>query len=131
MEWDFTSAQVWKGEVDYTLEDFLRDLRSEIDCNFEGKDDKWREMATQGFYRVMYFSCLGKSPKEVSEILHMDEELVEGVLKELKPNIGMLTAIFMGHFLRNLKASGGMLPTAENLRIINGHMGRFHTLHNL
>lgn len=131
MEWDFTPSQVMKGEVNYTIEDFLRDLRSEMDYNFEKKDDKFREKATQAFYRVMYFSSLGKSPREVSEMLCMDEQLVTDVLKELKPNIEMFIAIVMRQFLCNLKASGGMLPNTENLRLINGRMRRFHNLHNL
>lgn len=131
MEWDFTPTQVWKGEVTYTFEDFLRDLRTEMDYNFGKQDDKWREKATQGFYRVMYFSSLGKSPKEVSEMLHMKEDLVSDVIKELGSDIEMFNSIVMGHFLFNLKASGGLLPDAENWRLINSQMRRFHSLHNL
>ena len=33
MEWDFTPSEVSIGKVAYTLEDFLRDLRVEIDMN--------------------------------------------------------------------------------------------------
>ena len=34
MDWDFTPTQVMKGEIEYSLSDFYRDLEKQVKTNF-------------------------------------------------------------------------------------------------
>ncbi|MCX6734512.1 MAG: hypothetical protein NTZ25_01215 [Candidatus Peregrinibacteria bacterium] len=131
MEWDFTTSQVSIGEVDYKLEDFLRDLRVETDTNFPKYNDEQKERLFKLFYGVMYFKFNGHDGKEIGKTFNVDPEFVEIIVNENKANIEMLGAIIMNVFLKNLQDTNGMLSDAENLCLMNAGLRRFHTQHNL
>lgn len=131
MEWNFTPSQVSTGEVDYKLEDFLRDLRVEIDTNFPEYEDDKRKSLCRLFYGVMYFKFNGHANSEIAKTFKVDAELVKIIENENKANMEMLGGIIMNVFLKNLQETNGMLSEAENLRLTNAKLKHFHSINNL
>lgn len=132
MEWDFTTKQVMKGEVDYDLEQFFEDLREEVDYNFNEvfEPDRLKNVA-ELFYRVMYFMTLGISVDDVTKKIGAKKEFVQVIIDLNEENLKMLVAIIQGLFLKNLQESGGYLSDSLNLRMVNAQMRKFHKKHKL
>lgn len=131
MEWDFTSSQIMKGEVVYTQEDFLNDLRVEIAENFSNYEDQKRERVLNIFYTVIYMHCIEYDVDAIEKKTQVGKDLITLILTETKANCSMLRAIIMADFLKNLKSSGGSLSDRHNLELINASLYKFHHEHNL
>ena len=99
MNWDFTGAQVVKGEVAYSLEEFRKDLYAEVQENFSDYDKK----ELDGIYQLAYDVCYcTATQRKLGELLaHCKQMGVKADLKYLMlirdsnlNNIDMLKAIF-------------------------------------
>jgi hypothetical protein len=99
MNWDFTGAQVVKGEVAYSLEEFRKDLYAEVRENFSDYDTK----ELDGIYQLAYDVCYcTATQRQLGELLaHCKQMGVRADLKYLMlirdsnlNNIDMLKAIF-------------------------------------
>ncbi len=99
MEWTFTPEQVVKGEVDYTLEEFRKDLYEEVKINFP--EYTAGELTT--IYRLAYDVCYCiATNRDLSTLLQYCRDKGLGVdLKYLElirdsnlSNIDMLKALF-------------------------------------
>ena len=99
MNWDFTRAQVVKGEVAYSLEEFRKDLYAEVKENFSDYEKK----ELDGIYQLAYDVCYcTATQRKLGELLaHCQQKGVQADLKYLMlirdcnlNNIDMLKAIF-------------------------------------
>lgn len=99
MLWEFTPEQVVKGEVDYKLEDFRRDLREEVAGNLGG-DEVDEELLQRSFdviYDLCYWEATGKEFDDFIATLEEDaplqEPVLRGIREHMRDNITMLGAI--------------------------------------
>jgi len=99
MNWDFTGAQVVKGEVAYSLEEFRKDLYAEVKENFSD----YEKTELDGIYQLAYDVCYcTATQRKLGELLaHCQQKGVRADLKYLMlirdcnlNNIDMLKAIF-------------------------------------
>lgn len=118
MKWDFTPSEVMEGEVNYSLEDFFRNLWEEAKSrvskkdfnhlpNGKEKDRRYNEAIREVFnfeYGLCYLSVIKKS--YLKHVLkhsgESDREIIEKAIEENKGNIDMLHAIFIRHIERGL-----------------------------
>ncbi len=131
MEWDFTSSQVMRGEVTYTQEEFVNDLRVEITKNFPNYEEQKRERVHKIFYTVIYMNCIEYDADSIEKKTQLGKDFITLILSETKANCSMLRAIIMADFLKNLKLSGGSLSDRHNLELVNASLYKFHHEHNL
>lgn len=119
MKRNFTPTQVTMGKVDYSLEEFLRDLWEEVKSNIpkevlnhlpEGKerDKKYNEAIREIFnfvYEVCYLAVVEKSYLKLvlKQSNEVERKLIKKTIKENKSNIDMLYAILRMHIARGLK----------------------------
>jgi len=99
MNWDFTGAQVVKGEVAYSLEEFRKNLYAEVKENFSD----YEKTELDGIYQLAYDVCYcTATQRKLGELLaHCQQKGVQADLKYLMlirdcnlNNIDMLKAIF-------------------------------------
>ena len=99
MEWTFTAEEVVKGEVDYTIEEFRRDLYEEVKINFPEYSSKEMETIFSIAYDVCF--CTATS-KELDDLLkHLQDKGIKADKNYLQlirdsnlANIDMLKALF-------------------------------------
>jgi hypothetical protein len=119
MKRNFTPTQVTEGNVDYSLEDFLRDLREDVKSNMseevlnrlpEGKerDRKFNEAIRDIFNFVCEICYLAVVDKAYLRLVlkqsnEVEKKLIKKTIKENKSNIDMLHAILRKHIERGLK----------------------------
>ncbi|MBT4937043.1 hypothetical protein HON22_03925 [Candidatus Peregrinibacteria bacterium] len=126
MEWDFTKSEVLKGKVDYSLENFYRDLKEDVDSAFTEYTALQKEELNKMWYAMMHFAALGNSYKEISKLLSMKINLVEDMLDDSQEDIRMLEAVFMGKYLSNLKEFNGLIGDSTNLELVNAYFKDFY-----
>ncbi len=119
MKRKFTPAQVTEGKVDYSLEEFLRDLWEDVKSNIskevlnrlpEGKkrDRKYNEAIREVFNFVCDICYLAVVEKSYLKLVlkqsnEVERKLIKKTIKENKSNIDMLYAILRMHIARGLK----------------------------
>jgi hypothetical protein len=119
MKRNFTPAQVTEGKVDYSLGEFLRDLREDVKSNMseevlnrlpEGKkrDRKYNEAIREVFNFVCEICYLAVVEKSYLKLVlkqsnEVERKLIKKTIKENKSNIDMLYAILRMHIARGLK----------------------------
>ena len=105
MEFDFTKEQVWKGEVKYTLSDFIRDFKNEIKYQFKKtrKNKTMLERIFKTFYLVVFLKADSKTNKEIHKMTKMPLDLIKMIVKSNTENIEMLEGIIMAKYLNNIK----------------------------
>lgn len=131
MEWDFEVKDVVRGKVEYGLEDFVRDLKEEVEINFGDMSVEKKEYLFKAFYRFMHFSVIGSEKEKMKEWLKLDDDGYDIMVGMLEDNMKMLEAIHMSMFLGNLQASKGFISERDNFRLLNDRLRRFHLKHNL
>jgi len=110
-KWDFTESQIMKGEVDYTLDDFWRDM-------FKWFKENWGDRLSPekqegGFNLLWVFLSLrsnAKSLEETQKIMSkearpIDKEVVKYLDSLHKKDIEILTGIKQKLFLDFFKPS--------------------------
>jgi len=99
MKWEFTGAQVVKGEAEYSLEEFREDFYEEVKENFP----EYSEEALESMYRLAYDVCYcAASQRDLGDLLkHFKKNGIKADMKYLElirdsnlANIDMLKALF-------------------------------------
>jgi len=119
MKRNFTPAQVTEGKVDYSLEEFSRDLWEDVKSNMskeilnrlpegEERDRKYNEATREVFNFVCEICYLAVVEKPYLKLVlkqfnEVERELIKKTIKENKSNIDMLQAILMRHIARGLE----------------------------
>lgn len=106
MTWNFTPTQVMKGEVNYGLDEFRRDLFEQTEFNFGSHFSPERlEHGFNLFWIICHLMATTKSLDEVQSRLSKLEppvgrELIKLIAETHKSDAEMLTAIYQNLFLR-------------------------------
>lgn len=110
MKKNFTPEQVKKGEVSYSIEDFLNDLWEEVRSNLHKKDfgrpsekgieQDFREAGKRVFYFVYEICYLAAVKKAYLEIIlkksdESERKHIKKTIKENRENINLLRAILL------------------------------------
>ena len=82
MQWEFTPEEVVKGEVDYGLEAFRRDLFEEIAANLGSDDETFLQQSFDVIYDLCYWETTGR-----------EAHLLQAIKEHMRDNITMLGAI--------------------------------------
>lgn len=95
MEWEFTSQQVVKGEIDYGLDKFRHDLMQEVALNLPGLGNEQLEPLFRLAYDLCYWLATGKDYDEFEERFQdINTVMFLRALREHgKTNVEMLGAI--------------------------------------
>lgn len=97
MQWEFTPEEVAKGEADYGLVEFRRDLAAEVVMNLVDADEAYVESCFDLIYDLCYWLATGREFTEFAATLEDDAPLAAHVLQAIKEhmrdNITMLGAI--------------------------------------
>lgn len=127
MEFDFTKEQVWKGEVKYTLSDFIRDFKNEIKYQFKKtrKNKTMLERIFKTFYLVVFLKADSKTNKEIHKMTKMPLDLIKMIVKSNTENIEMLEGIIMAKYLNNIKKYQ-FISDGLNSQLVNAWIGHFH-----
>lgn len=109
MVWDFTPSQLMKGEVEYSFDDFGRDLLEEVKVNFgDGLSADKLERAFD--FNWIYCHLKATEPSDEAILtklsgweLPTDKEFFDIMGEINKENSEMLTAIYQNLFLEFYK----------------------------
>lgn len=120
-----TRKQIYTGEVDYTLDDFIKDFRKQAGEDWGSElDNKKNRTKTvyQSILLLIVFASQGKSPKLINEILAgKDTKEMRETLKEItdryEQEIKILEGLQMKMFLDNLQEYG--VSDSLNLKLLN------------
>ncbi len=97
MQWEFTPEQVAKGDADYGLCEFRRDLAAEVKMNLVDGDEAYLQRSFDLIYDLCYWLATGREFADFAATLEDDEPLDAGVLQAIKEhmrdNVTMLGAI--------------------------------------
>lgn len=99
MKWKFSSEQVAKGEVHYSLREFREDFLQEVKDNFEDFEDDQLEAMYSLAYDVCYCCAVRKDLKSLlahckKKGVKVDMKYLELIRNSNTDNIEMLKAIF-------------------------------------
>ncbi len=113
MKWSFTPKQVIEGEVNYTLEEFVRELWGEVKSKIskeefnrfpEGQErEKKYYKAIKDVFNFEYeicYVCAIKKPyldAVIEQFNGEEKEIIKKTTKENKGNIDMLHALLVKH----------------------------------
>lgn len=106
MEWEFTPQQVVKGETDYGLDAFRRDLMREVALNMPGIDNARLQRAFSLAYDLCYWLATGRDYGEFED--HFEDLGTLMFLRALrehgKANVDMLGAILQRMIMDGVEA---------------------------
>lgn len=99
MQWNFTGEQVIRGEVDYSLEEFRKDLYAEVKENFPEYGAEQLDSMFRLAYDVCY--CIA-TRRDLGDLLkycrkkgiQADKKYLELIRNSNLANIDMLKALF-------------------------------------
>lgn len=119
MRRNFTPAQVIEGKVDYSLEEFSKDLWEDVKSNMskevlsrlpdgQKRDRKYNKAIREVFNfvcEVCYLAVVEKSylKSVLEQSKEVERKLIKKTIKENKSNIDMLQAILKKHAAKGLK----------------------------
>ncbi|WP_018990488.1 hypothetical protein [Aromatoleum toluclasticum] len=107
MEWEFTAEQVVKGDVDYGLEQFRRDLGEEVRMNMASADELQQQCAYKLIYDMCYALATDRKLDDVLATYAYDPPTCQ-FLREVEPlmsgNVGMLGAILQRMIMDGVEA---------------------------
>jgi len=131
MKTNFNPRDVMLCKVEYTLEDFWRDLLervSEIYSTFpKEKVEAFRHL----IYQILYFTFNEKTPQDIEKQFGLPEGIVEAVLACHKDDFEMLKSVIMGMSLRNMQEVSGVMDDDQNIVLLNAQLRNFHKKYNL
>lgn len=108
MEWEFTSQQVVKGEIDYGLGEFRRDLAQEVRLNLPpGTDQAEGEKLFALVYDLYYWLATGRELADFEREVDADPYLlafVRMVHRHSGTNVEMLGAILQRSIMDGVEA---------------------------
>jgi hypothetical protein len=107
MEWEFTSADVVRGEVGYGLPEFRRDLGEEVRANLPGLDDPELDRLFRMVYDLHYWLATGNEYGEFED-QYADQPqllpLLRAVHAQCTANVEMLGAILQRLIMDGIEA---------------------------
>lgn len=107
MEWEFTAAQLMRGEAVYGLADFRRDLGEEIRGNLPGLDDPEFDRLFRIIYDLHYWLATGHNYGEF-EAQYADQPkllpLLRAIHAQCSANVEMLGAILQRLIMDGVEA---------------------------
>ena len=114
MEWEFTPAQVVKGEAAYDLASFRRDLANEVASNVEANDQTQFQRAYDLVYDLCYWLATGKPLAELLGTFDEDpatRDWLAAIQPHMEGNVNMLGAILQRDIMSEV-ATGQALEQA-------------------
>ena len=124
MKWTFTSDQVANGGVEYSLEEFRRDLYQEVRDNFPD----YRKDKLEGMFRLAYDVCYCEATRGTLSgmISHYQEKGLPVDLKYLelirdsnRDNSAMLKAVLARELAKHMQSG---LSSEEALKRFDEHI---------
>lgn len=117
-------SQIFKSEVEYTLDEFIMDFRERLKDEWKGDLDKENGNKTlfQGLFLIVVFASQGKSKKFISEIVFGGSDkkrmkLLDDMLEIYQKEIEIMESFQMKMFLQNLEKYHA--SDAVNLKLLN------------
>lgn len=111
MEWEFTSADIVRGEVGYGLSEFRRDLGEEIRANLPGLDDPELDRLLRMVYDLHYWLATGNEYREF-ESQYADQPMLLPLLRavhaQCAANVEMLGAILQRLIMEGVEAGASL-----------------------
>lgn len=118
MEWEFTPAQVVKGEVDYDIASFRRDLAQEVAQNVGAGDMPQLQRAYDLVYDLCYWLATGKPLAQLLAAFD-DDPSIRDWLQALQPhmqgNVDMLGAILQRDIMDDVAAGRPLEQALERV----------------
>jgi hypothetical protein len=107
MEWEFTAAQVVRGDAAYGLTEFRRDLGEEVRINLPGLDDGELDRIFRLIYDLHYWLATGNEYRDFEDQLADQPKLVpllRAVRQQCAANVEMLGAILQRLIMEGVEA---------------------------
>lgn len=107
MEWEFTPEDVVKGNAEYGLAQFRRDLAQELRHNLGEVTAAEFERGFDAVYDLCYFLATGRTVEDLVATLSDEPEmirLVKGVKDYMGSNVDMLGAILQRRIMDRVEA---------------------------
>lgn len=118
MEWEFTPAQVVKGETAYRLEDFRRDLAREVALNLRDADPAEFRRSYDLIFALCYWLATGKLVEDFLATFDGDPS-THVWLTALEPHLGtnveMLGAVMQREIMDGVEAG---LPLEQAVQAV-------------
>jgi hypothetical protein len=118
MEWEFTPQQVVKGEVGYTLEDFLRDLTAEVRSNLGSASPEQVAQTTDLLYDLCHTLATNRTVESLLATLAYDPptcEFLREMVEPMRPNGEMLGAILQRLIMDRVEAGMPLEQAIESV----------------
>lgn len=97
MQWEFTPEEVVRGEVDYGLEAFRRDLFEEVAANLGSDDEAFVQHSFDVIYDLCYWMATGREFADFAAVIEedspLDAHVLQAIKEHMRDNITMLGAI--------------------------------------
>ncbi len=120
MEWEFTSEQMVKGEVDYGLEQFRADLLEEVRMNMGQMEAPQKLKIFSAIYDLCYWVATGNDYDEFLATMDQDSffpNFLASIKDNLEPNIVMLGAILQRLIMDRVE--GQSMPLERALKEVD------------
>ncbi len=107
MEWEFTPAQVVKGEAQYDLEAFRHDLAREIAANVQSADAAEFQRAYALLYDLCYWLATGKPLADLLATFEGDpatRDWLAALEPHMRGNVDMLGAVLQRDLMDEVAA---------------------------
>jgi hypothetical protein len=131
MEWEFTPAQLVKGEVAYDLESFRRDLAQEVANNVPARDAAQSRPTYDLIYDLCYWLATGKPLAGLLAAFDEDPETRDW-LAALRPfmqaNVDMLGAILQKEIMDRVAAGRPLEQALQAVASRHAELGRARPL---
>lgn len=127
MQWEFTPADLVKGEVEYGLEAFRRDLAREVAMNVGSGDRAALRRAYQAVYDQCYWLATGKPLGTLLAAFEDDPEMrdwLASLAPLLQPNVDMLGAILQREIMDRMAGGEPLDRALENVSRRHDELGR-------
>lgn len=115
MQWDFTPDEVVRGEVDYGLEEFRRDLLEEVKSNLASDDETFILQSFDVIYDLCHWIATGREFADFVATLPengmLDAHVLQAIKEHMQDNITMLGAILQRMIIDSVE-QGLSLPQA-------------------
>ena len=100
MNWDFTSEDIIKGDADYSLRDFEKDLKDEVKLNFPDLNEKELNSVFNFIFAVCLCVALDYDIRDLlDEYETIKFELLEAIKYQNEENIDTIRAILQRAYL--------------------------------
>lgn len=122
MEWEFTAQEVVRGETDYGLMEFRRDLGVELDMNLPARSAVERDRTFRLAYDLCHWMATERAFDDFLQGIAGDPEamrLAHALRAPMRPNVEMLGAILQ-RMINEAIARGMTVEAAV------AHVGKVH-----